>query len=726
MHVRVGRPKLVWALPLSLLLSYGCSGSGEPGPSDSECPIPAEYNNDNPGYPFNLGTYETAVLPALQTCVACHEAGSGLNQDVFKIWATTAEKGNCDFVDTFIAVADKSNTTTPDDSPLLVAFEGTNVPEHAAIQPDVVQVFRDFIEAANAACVADGQCQEGNVSGFFDPAVFAAEVQPALDAAGGTGCATSGCHLSPGQGGFSLNPAPAAGSPEMEANFDLIGDNSRYALLSGEPAQSLIYIQATTVHGSGTSKTLDTAGAQALLSWISAAKALYDADGTPLPPPTNCADATLLNRLVWANEILPMLRGEIDYNDPNNDNILTGCTRGPCHGQLRPNSFDLVGTDEETLEKFACFINLASPSNSPVLQCPAAGPCRVNPHPGGDLFVDADDVNYQKMLSFLFASVAAKSPVDFAQFARTINPLFDSEEACNDDLDNITCADTGACHGVQIAGGNPPNGSDFGIIPNANEGDVNILRTNYAQAHNFVDFGIPEAGSIFLYPTNLNADVNNEFATGIPHGAGQCFAADSAEADLVLGWEEGLRPDDEGFVTQFIVTGAFASEDPDEEALFGERTITPTIFDESNGQQFGGLWDFFESVEQVNDLGAVLDAQGGAVGNGRIAYATFYILNTTNRELDIQIDIATDNEIEGYFDTAIASSPAGGGNLSLRSIIPPFTPDTPIPRVLLRVFQAADDDAMAFSVRLVDGRNGVPFDGADDDIVIVNFSGGGF
>jgi hypothetical protein len=45
---------------------------------------------------------------------------------------------------------------------------------------------------------------------------------------------------------------------------------------------------------------------------------------------------------------------------------------------------------------------------------------------------------------------------------------------------------------------------------------------------------------------------------------------------------------------------------------------------------------------------------------------------------------------------------------------------------LLRVFQAADDDAMAFSVRLVVGRNGVPFDGADDDVVLVTTVDGGF
>jgi hypothetical protein len=112
--------------------------------------------------------------------VACHEAGAP-NEDVFKIWATTAEKGNCDFVDTFVAVADKSNTTTVEDSAILVAFEG-GIAEHAGISADVVGVIRSFIEDANAACVADGQCQPaGGLSGLPNNAVWRVDVTVDFD-----------------------------------------------------------------------------------------------------------------------------------------------------------------------------------------------------------------------------------------------------------------------------------------------------------------------------------------------------------------------------------------------------------------------------------------------------------------------------------------------------------------------------------------------------------------
>ncbi len=245
--------------------------------------------------------------------------------------------------------------------------------------------------------------------------------------------------------------------------------------------------------------------------------------------------------------------------------------------------------------------------------------------------MDADDINYQKLLSFLFASVQDRSPVDFPQFARTINPLFDDEAACDDELENITCANTGACHGCNVAGCVPPNNSDFGLLPNAGT-NVNTLRTNYAAAHNFISFGIPESSSLFLYPTNLIADrddpVFGDFATGIPHGAGQCFAQDSAQAAAVLAWAEGLRPDDDGFLVNFLVTGAFATVDPDDERLFNEDTIRPQIFDQSNGEDVEE-WDFFASTEQMVDLGAFLDALGGDVGQGRTAYAAAYLMNTT-------------------------------------------------------------------------------------------------
>ncbi len=677
-------------------------------------------NEENPGFPFNLTKYEGEVLPALKTnCASCHDAG-GEGVATFQTWAADAAKGNCAYVDTFENVKAASNTTTPDQSQIVLARDSA---DHTTVAAESWDVLLAFITDANATCVAGGGCVPGTVTGVFNEETFNTVIQPALDAAGGTGCAVAGCHLAPdGSNGFNLNPAPDEGSAELKANFDAV-TSAKYANLAGEPAQALIYVQATTLHGNNASTQIDDAAAQTMLQWITDAKAL--SEEVP-PPPTNCSDATLLDLRVWGQEILPMLRGEVNYNDQNDDNILTGCTRGPCHGQLRPNSFDLVGTDEETLEKFACFIDLTSPSRSQVLLCPSNQGCRVGQHPGGELFVNANDINYQKLLSFLFASVADRSPIDFPQFARTINPLFDDEAACDDELANITCANTGACHGCNVAGCVPPNNSDFGLLPNAGT-NVNTLRTNYASAHNFVSFGVPESSSLFIYPTNTIADVDDpvfgDFATGIAHGAGQCFAQDSVQAAAVLAWAEGLRPDDDGFLTNFLVTGAFATVDPDDEKLFNEDSIRPQIFDESNGEDVE-QWDFFTSPQQVVDLGAFLDGLGGAVGQGRTAYAAAYLMNTTGVPLLVQLNIATDNEIELYFGDVRASSPAGGGNLSGTLTIPPYSPDVEVPIILMRVHQAVDDAAMAFTAQIVDADNNVPFNGVDDDIIELTGQGG--
>lgn len=716
MHARVGRLILLSAL-LALLLPLGCSS--EPAGGGGECVI-SGGNEQNPGYPFSLTKYEQEALPALKTnCASCHDP-NGVGVAGFQTWAAAATPGTCAFVDTFESVKAASDTTRPDQSKIIVARTSA---DHTAVPGEAFDTLLSYIQDANTTCVADGGCVDngGALTSFFNEETFATVIQPALDA---TGCAVAGCHLAPdGQFGFSLNPAPAEGSPELEANFDMV-TQAKYANLDGQPNAALAYIQATTPHNSGTTPTIDAAAADAMLQWITDAKTLYEEQGQPTQ--VNCSDPTLLNPLAWENEIYPMLQGEVDYNDQNNDNILTGCTRGPCHGQPRPGSFDLVGTPEEALEKFACFIDLTSPSNSQVLQCPAdSALCRVD-HPGGELFVDADDINYQKLLSFLFAAVQDRSPVDFPQFARTINPLFDDEAACDDELDNVTCANTGACHGCNVAGCVPPNNSDFGLLPNAGT-SVNTLRTNYAAAHNFISFGVPESSSLFLYPTNTIADrddpVFGDFATGIQHGAGQCFAQDSAQAAAVLAWAEGLRPDDDGFLTNFLVTGAFATVDPDDERLFNEDTIRPQIFDQSNGEDLEE-WDFFTSPQQLVDLGAFLDALGGDVGQGRTAYAAAYLINTTPVELQVQLNIVTDNEIELYFGNNQASSPAGGGNVSATITIPAYDATAEIPRILMRVHQAADDAAMAFTVQIVDADNNVPFNGADDDIIELTGQGG--
>jgi hypothetical protein len=334
----------------------------------------------------------------------------------------------------------------------------------------------------------------------------------------------------------------------------------------------------------------------------------------------------------------------------------------------------------------------------------------VGEHPGGELFVDANDVNYQKMLSFLFASVADKSPIDFAQFAVTINPLFDDENACNAEQQNRRCSDENGCHGVRIAGAIPPNNSDFGM-----------LKTNYASTSNFISFGVPEASSLFLYPTNEIANDDNQFATGIEHGGGECFAADSAQADAVLAWAEALRPDDDGFQTAWLVQGNFAADDPDDEPLANEDSVRPQIFDRANGDQNNGEWDFFQSAVQDVDVGA---AVGGVVGNGRIVYAASYLMNTTNQPIQVELAIQSNNTIEAYFGDQPPVTIQGSGVVT--TIVQPYSAENAeLTRVLLRVFEDVGDNGAVFSAQLIDGETDVPFNGVNDDLIVLTGPKGG-
>jgi hypothetical protein len=714
MHARLGRLILISA-PLALLLPVGCSSSPT-APGGGECAISAEGEKE-PGFPFDLKIYEESVLPALKAnCASCHDPG-GPDVDTFAIFAGAAEKGNCEYVDTFEALYAAADTTTPANS----SFVATRtVTPHDAVDQAAFDALQAWVEDANATCVAGGDCNDGGGVLFFNRETFDTTIEPALLAT----CAVAGCHAGPtGQGGFSLNPEAVAGSPESQANFDAVTSNN-ITPLGVDPAQSLIYTQATVQHGSGTSQLLEAAAADALLAWITEAKAVFDEQGGGATS-VGCADETLLNEIVFEDEILPLLRGEVDYNDPDNDQILTGCARtggaeGACHDTPRPGSFDLVGTPQEAMQKFACFINLNNPSRSQLLICPAGlSGCRVGDHPGGELFVDANDANYQKMLSFLFASVADKSPIDFAQFAVEINPLFDDPNACNAEGQNRACTDRG-CHFVQAAGAIPDNNSQFGILEEVGQ-NVDELKSNYASASNFISFGIPEASSLFLYPTNEIANDDNQFGSGIEHGGGQCFAADSAQADAVLAWAEALRPDGDGFQTAWLVQGNFPTIDADDDPLADEENVRPNIFDIANGDQNNGEWDFFQSDVQDVDLGA---AVGGVVGQGRILYAASYLMNTTTDTIQVELNIQSNNQIEAYFGDQPPVTIQGAGVVTVN--IPPYSPDNPeLTRILLRVFEDANDNGAIFSAQLIDGETDVPFDGAVDDLIVLTGDKGG-
>jgi hypothetical protein len=105
-------------------------------------------------------------------------------------------------------------------------------------------------------------------------------------------------------------------------------------------------------------------------------------------------------------EILPILAGEIDLNDPGAESP-AGCARGPCHGVPRPDAFhlDLADSPGNNLDRFACFVDLESPERSQILVCPAGDErCASYPHPGASAFTGPDDLNYQRILAFIQAN----------------------------------------------------------------------------------------------------------------------------------------------------------------------------------------------------------------------------------------------------------------------------------------------------------------------------------
>ena len=109
---------------------------------------------------------------------------------------------------------------------------------------------------------------------------------------------------------------------------------------------------------------------------------------------------------VFAEEVLPILTGEIDLNNPDGP-FLAACSRGPCHGVERPGGFhiDVADTAENNLERFACFVDLDRPKRSQVLVCPSGDErCITFPHPGAEILRETGDRNYRRILSYIRAS----------------------------------------------------------------------------------------------------------------------------------------------------------------------------------------------------------------------------------------------------------------------------------------------------------------------------------
>lgn len=696
-----------------------CTIGTEAPPTDNpECQIQAE-GEKSPGYPYDVERYTTAVLPVLvESCSAqgCHGAPAG--QAGFTVWADAAP-GNCGFAQTFNSLSLYVDLATPENSAVIAAINGTlasHPVKYDAAAPQLAAL-SGYVDDAAARFEADGGGGTAPPGASpFDYAIYQSVIQPMLDSAEGRGCTTSGCHGT-GAGGLTITAAPAAGSPEMEANF--IAVTSRANL--SEPASSVIYARAFTRHASGGSSVVSDAEAQALLAWIEDAK--DNGGGGPVP---GCAPVDRFNAAVFRDEILPLLRGDLDYNNPGGDGQAVGCTRGPCHGTDRgPGTLTLADTADlpTNLQNFACFVDLISPSSSEILLCPLDDPrCRRSPHPGQDVFSGADDLNYQRLLAFLYGSGVDATPVDFAFFVRRVNPIFNDINAVEGGAQGRTCSDAVACHGVGVAGQAPPNGSNFPLIPNA--ADKARLTFNFASSASFVNFLNPGESSLFLYPTNEIANLEDHpFATGLPHPGGEDFAVDSPEALAILKWATGLRPDNQGFLTDWLVAGDYPASRVTDATAIDEINSLPAIFDPTGATQFNaGQWDGLFSTSRVVDLNTSFPRDATS---GRVAYAVAYVVNTTSQDITAQLTISSPNAIRAWVGTSlVAQAEDADGGVSAIAQLPSYSATKKSTRILIKVFQRAGDDDFTFSVQLRDDLGNLLTDVGRELVVLLGPQGG--
>ncbi len=682
------------ATVLSGLLWLGCYGAPPAGSDDPnaapECQLDTPTEK-TPGYPYNVDTFASDVLPVVaKSCGAssCHGAPSTTGN--FTVWAT-AKPGECAFGKAFNSFIHKVDLTTPANSSLLAAVNGGSASHPFSFKADAPELakLKAFIDDAAATLASGG----GPITpppgpSPFDYAIYQAQIQPALDAAT---CAASGCHGT-GAAGFTLKPAPAAASADMEANF--IAVTSRANLT--DPATSIIYTRATIAHAG--SRTLAASEAAQLLAWIEAAKVAAGTGGGGGNP--NCAPAALFNLGVFRSEVLPILSGDLDLNSTTGQGQGAGCMSGACHGLDRgPGALSLPPTADAAtmLQNFACFVNLTAPSSSEILGCPLNSPgCRRYPHPGQDVLGGANDLNYQRLLAFIYGAKADVSPLDFAFFARKINPIFNDVNAVENGAQGRTCADA-ACHGVGVAGQAAPNGSDFPIIPNA--ADSSRLAFNFVAATGFANFLNPGESSLFLYPTDEIADrANHPFATGLPHPGGADFAIDSAEATAILQWVGGLRPDANGFQRNWLVLGDFAATQIADPTLVDEAATIPAIFDKGGGSFNSGEWDGLFADQQEVDLNLAFPRAATA---GRVAYATAYLLNTQPRVQVAQVVVSTPNPIRIYVNGALVAQNDQGGGTTALVTLPAAGTATPA-RIMIKLLQRADDAKFAFTAQLKD------------------------
>jgi hypothetical protein len=699
----------------SVLGAVGCFGDisseDEPGATAPECQLDSK-SEKSPGYPFDVDKFANEVMPVLaKSCgtAGCHGAPTG--NAGFTVWSA-AKPGDCDFGKTFNSVVAKVDLTTPSNSRFIAVVSGGSPTHPFTFQPTSAELetLRSFVETASARYAADGGGETPPPGPSpFNYTVYQSTIQPMLER-----CTGGACHGG-GQGGFTLKALPAAASADMQANFIAVTSRANLAT----PATSLIYTRATIQHASGASQTIDQTQAAALIAWIEDAKKNA---GDNLNP--TCAPIEKFNVGVFATELVPIMSGDLDLNRADGQALGAGCRSGACHGIDRgPGKLSLPPTADSAtlLQNFACFVNLASPAASEILACPLNNPgCRRYPHPGQDVLGGANDLNYQRMLAYLYGAKAASSPLDFAFFARRINPILNDPNAVEGGAQGRSCADAASCHGVSVAGQAAPNGSDFPIIANAS--GLDRLTFNFVSASGFVNFLNPRGSSLFMYPTNEIANrAVNPFATGIPHPGGTDFAIDSIEALTILQWAGGLRPDANGFLRNWLVVGDFPATQIIDPTLVEETSVVPKIFDRGGGAFNSGEWDGLFSDVQDIDLNRVFPRNATS---GRVAYATSYAINTVPRTLRVQLTVTTNNPIRIYVNGALVAQNVESGGTSALFTLAPAGGESKPTRLMIKILQRDNDARFAFTARLRDELGVVLTDSTREVVFTLGPNGG--
>ncbi len=246
---------------------------------------------------------------------------------------------------------------------------------------------------------------------------------------------------------------------------------------------------------------------------------------------------------------------------------------------------------------------------------------------------------------------------------------------------------------------------------------MNRLKANFTEASAFINFLSPDQSSLFLYPTNEIADLDNPAATGFPHPGGADFATDSSFAQDILTFAQGLRPGGDGYQRSWLVAGAYpGSGGIGQETSVDEETVTPIIFDESVGTALAGKWDaLFEEGDEV-DIARFL---GGEVGSGRVAYAVAYLYNTTASDLDLDVELSSQGDARFYVGDDRADVAAGETFRVALTIPPSRASESPTgTRILVKLFDAPEQSAMRFSVRLFHAGTERVLDGQTRELIV--------